>query len=177
MSDKPTFSPHGRHLIAGEWVAGETSFSSEPATGPAYDFAIGTPDLVDRAAKQAETAFWTYGYATRDQRAAFLDAIADEIEARAEDITAIGSTETGLPEARLQGEQGRTSGQLRLFARHIREGGYLDRRHDEAIPERSLPAVQWWSRVIPPIPAPARWWPRRFSPPSAPATCLLACSA
>jgi hypothetical protein len=43
------------------------------------------------------------------ERAAFLNRIADEIEARAE-ITEIGTQETGLPAARLEGERGRTTG-------------------------------------------------------------------
>ena len=74
MLDKATFTPHGRHLIAGEWVAGETTFRSEPATGEAHAFSVGTPALVDRAAEAAEEAFWSYGYASREERAAFLDA-------------------------------------------------------------------------------------------------------
>ncbi|MFD1798099.1 aldehyde dehydrogenase (NADP(+)) [Paracoccus aurantiacus] len=131
-----TFTPHGKHLIAGEWVGGDKTFSSEPAHGPAHDFSVGTVELVDAACEAAEDAFWTYAYSTREDRAAFLDAIADEIEARADQITEIGSQETGLPEARLQGERGRTTGQLRLFADHIRKGDYLDRRHDKALPDR-----------------------------------------
>ena len=43
----------------------------------------------------------------------------------------------GLPEARLQGERGRTTGQIRLFASHILAGDYLDRRHDRALPDRA----------------------------------------
>ena len=43
------FTPHGKHLIGGEWVAGETSFASSPAHGPAHDYSVGTPDLVARA--------------------------------------------------------------------------------------------------------------------------------
>ncbi len=135
MLDK-TFTPHGRHLIAGEWVGSGRTFRSEPAHGPAYDFSIGTVDLVDRAAQAAEAAFWSYGYSSREDRAAFLEAIADEIEARGAEITDIGTAETGLPPARLEGERARTTGQLRLFASHIRVGEYLDRRHDPAIPDR-----------------------------------------
>ena len=127
-----SFTPHGKHLIAGAWVPGETTFASDPAHGPSHDFAVGTPALVDAACQAAEEAFWTYGYTTREARAAFLDTIADEIEARADAITEIGTQETGLPEARLIGERGRTTGQLRLFAAHIRKGDYLDRRHDPA---------------------------------------------
>ena len=131
-----TYAPHGKHLIAGEWIGCESTFASDPAHGPAHDFAVGTTALVDRACKAAEDAFWDYSATSREDRAAFLEAIADEIEARADQITEIGTQETGLPEARLQGERGRTTGQLRLFADHIRKGDYLDRRHDAALPDR-----------------------------------------
>ncbi|WP_137702351.1 aldehyde dehydrogenase (NADP(+)) [Marimonas lutisalis] len=131
------FTPHGKHLIAGNWIAGETTFTSEPAHGPAHAFSVGTPALVDQACKAAEEAFWSYGYSSRAARAEFLDAIADEIEARGPEITEIGTQETGLPEARLEGERGRTTGQLRLFAQHIAQGDYLDRRHDAAVPDRA----------------------------------------
>ena len=149
-----TFEPHGKHLIAGEWVAGDSSFTSSPATGPAHDFAIGRVADVDTAVQAAEDAFWSYGYSTREERAAFLNAIADEIEARADAITEIGSQETGLPEARLQGERGRTTGQLRMFAQHILQGDYLDRRHDAAMPDRApmpRPDMQMIQRPIGPV--------------------------
>lgn len=131
-----TFAPHGQHLIAGAWVGGGTSFASEPASGPAHLFSAGTADLVNRACEAAEEAFWLYGYSSRAERAALLDAIAGEIEARGDDITDIGVRETGLPAARLIGERARTTGQLRLFAGHIRKGDYLDRRIDPALPGR-----------------------------------------
>ncbi len=126
----------GKHLIAGQWVAGETTFQSSPATGEAQTFSVGTPAHVDAAVQAAEAAFPSYAALTCDQRAAFLDRIADEIEARGVEITAIGTSETGLPVARLEGERGRTTGQLRLFAAHIRKGDYLDRRTDAAQPDR-----------------------------------------
>ena len=145
---------HGKHLIAGEWLGAEATFNSEPAHGEAHEFAVGTPALVDAACKAAETAFWSYGYSSREERAAFLNAIADEIEARGEAITEIGSSETGLPEARLQGERGRTTGQLRLFASHILKGDYLDRRHDAALPDRQplpRPDLKMVQRPIGPV--------------------------
>ena len=148
------FTPHGKHLVAGEWVASDKTFSSDPAHGPAHEYCVGTPELVDRAVKAAEEAFATYGYSSRKDRAAFLNAIADEIEARAEAITEIGTQETGLPEARLQGERGRTTGQLRLFAEHILKGDYLDRRHDAALPDRApapRPDLKMMQRPIGPV--------------------------
>ena len=149
-----TFKPHGKHLIAGEWIATDDTFTSEPASGEAHSFSVGNPALVDQAAKAAEEAFTTYGYTTREERAAFLDTIADEIEARGDEITEIGTSESGLPEARLQGERGRTTGQLRLFAEHIRKGDYLDRRHDEALPDRApapRPDLRMMQRPIGPV--------------------------
>ncbi len=149
-----TFKPHGKHLIAGEWVASEKRFRSEPAHGDPHDFSVGSPDLVDRACVAAEEAFWTYGYTTRAERAEFLNTIADEIEARADAITQIGTEETGLPVARLQGERGRTTGQLRLFASHILAGDYLDRRFDAALPDRAplpRPDIRLMQRPIGPV--------------------------
>ncbi|KPF42860.1 aldehyde dehydrogenase (NADP(+)) [Rhizobium sp. AAP43] len=148
------YTPTGKHLIAGNWIATTETFASSPATGPSHTFSKGTPALVDQAVKAAEEAFETYGYSTREERAAFLDAIAEEIDARGDAITEIGSQETGLPEARLIGERGRTVGQLRLFAAHIRKGDYLDRRHDEALPDRKplpRPDLKMVQRPIGPV--------------------------
>lgn len=142
-----TWTPRGKHLIGGEWVAGEGQFRSTPAHGPAHDFAAGSPALVDRACVAAEAAFTSFSHTGRAERAALLYAIADEIEARAEAITTIGNQESGLPEARLQGERVRTTGQLRLFATHIEQGDYLDRRHDPALPDRQ-PAPRSDIRLI-----------------------------
>ncbi|WP_313349424.1 aldehyde dehydrogenase (NADP(+)) [Paracoccus sp. (in: a-proteobacteria)] len=145
---------HGKHLVAGEWIATDQRFNNEPAHGPVRSFSVGTVELVDRACEAAEEAFWDYGYSSREDRARFLETIADEIEARAQAITQIGTQETGLPEARLNGERGRTTGQLRLFAEHIRKGDYLDRRHDPALPDRQplpRPDIRLLERPIGPV--------------------------
>ncbi|WP_300542081.1 aldehyde dehydrogenase (NADP(+)) [Maricaulis sp.] len=144
----------GKHLVAGDWIDSAVKFSSAPAHGPSYDFAAGTPELVDRACRAAEDAFWSYGYSSREERAKFLETIADEIDRRGAAITEIGTQETGLPEARLNGERGRTVGQLRLFADHIRKGDYLDRRHDQALPDREplpRPDLKMVQRPIGPV--------------------------
>jgi alpha-ketoglutaric semialdehyde dehydrogenase len=126
----------GNHLIAGEWTSAPETFDSAPAHGPARSFAAGTPRLVNLACEAAEAAFPSYSALPRETRSVFLETIADEIDARGDAITEIGCAETGLPQARLIGERGRTVGQLRLFAAHIRDGDYLDRRHDRGLPER-----------------------------------------
>ena len=145
---------NGNHLIAGEWITGENTFTSHPAHGPSHAFSIGTPAHVDRAVEAAEAAFADYANTSRSDRAAFLRKIADEIEARGAKITEIGSQETGLPTARLEGERGRTTGQLRLFADHIEPGDYLDRRHDVALPDRQplpRPDLKLMQRPIGPV--------------------------
>ncbi|WP_377293880.1 aldehyde dehydrogenase (NADP(+)) [Rhizobium sp. SG2393] len=149
-----SFTPNGKHLVAGEWLEGNGTFASTPAHGPSHDFAVGTVEIVNKAAEAAEEAFLSYGYSSRAERAAFIRAIADEIEARADAITEIGTQETGLPVARLQGERGRTTGQLRLFADHIEKGDYLDRRVDAALPDRQplpRPEIRLIQRPIGPV--------------------------
>lgn len=126
----------GKHLIAGEWVDGPATFQSSPSSGEPKTFAVGSPELVARACEAAEDAFAVFSATSREERAVFLEKIAEELDARGDEITQVGSAETGLPEARLVGERGRTTGQLRLFADHIRKGDYLDRRHDPALPDR-----------------------------------------
>jgi NADP-dependent aldehyde dehydrogenase len=144
----------GKHLIAGEWVGSAQSFQSSPAHGPAHSFAIGTPAHVEAACEAAEAAFADYSTVSRAGRAAFLNRIADEIEARGAAITEIGSQETGLPAARLEGERGRTTMQLRLFASHILKDDWLDRRHDPALPDRQplpRPDIKMIQRPIGPV--------------------------
>ena len=144
----------GKHLIAGQWVAGEATFHSAPASGQALPYSVGTPAHVNAAVVVAEDAFPSYSALSREARAAFLDKIADEIEARSAAITAIGTSETGLPVARLEGERSRTTGQLRLFADHIRKGDYLDRGHDPALPDRKpapRPEIRMVQRPIGPV--------------------------
>lgn len=135
-------------------MSSEATFASVPAHGPSHAFSVGKPEIVNAACQAAEDAFWSYGCTTRAARAEFLNAIAEEIEARAEAITEIGAQETGLPEARLQGERGRTTGQLRLFAEHILKGDYLDRRFDDALPDRQplpRPDLRMMQRPIGPV--------------------------
>ena len=126
-----------KHLIAGDWVGGSDSFESSPSSGPKHSFPAGTDDLVEQAVRAAEEAFVTFSQTTREGRAQFLRFIAEEIEAVGVAITAIAGEETGLPAARLDGERGRTCGQLRMFADVLDRGDYLDCRHDKALPDRT----------------------------------------
>ncbi|MDH4745428.1 aldehyde dehydrogenase (NADP(+)) [Sphingomonas sp. CBMAI 2297] len=125
-------------------VAASTGASLEPS------FDMATREDVEAAAAAAEAAFPAYANLPREQRAAFLEAIADEIDALGETLTERAMQESGLPHARLTGERGRTSGQLRLFARELRLGEYLRARIDHAIPDRQpAPKPDLRLRMIP----------------------------
>lgn len=126
--------------------------SLQPGSGtplePAYMSA--TPDEVERAMQLAAAAFPVYSNLTGKQRAAFLRAIAQEIEDVVEDLVERGQLETALPEARLRGETGRTTGQLRMFANHIEEGSWVDARIERADPDRKpIPKVDLRSMLRP----------------------------
>lgn len=145
---------NGKHLIAGQWIGSDKTFANMPVSGEPDHFSVGTPALVDAAVQAAEEAFWSFGYSSRASRAKLLRSIADHIDARGDDITAMGVKETGLPEGRLNGERGRTVGQLRLFADHIETGSYLDCRHDAALPDRAplpRPELKMVQRPIGPV--------------------------
>jgi NADP-dependent aldehyde dehydrogenase len=68
----------------------------------------------------------------RGWRARLLRGIADELEARREDIVALAERETSLGTARLVGEHTRTVYQARLFADVLDEGSYLEAAIDHA---------------------------------------------
>ncbi|HEX6148962.1 aldehyde dehydrogenase (NADP(+)) [Nocardioides sp.] len=105
---------------------------------------------VEAATAAAAGAFDVYRDTTPQQRGAFLDAVADEIEAGRGAIVEAAVSESGLPEARISGEAGRTTGQLRLFADVVRRGDHLGVRLDPALPERKpLPRPDLRQRMVP----------------------------
>jgi NADP-dependent aldehyde dehydrogenase len=94
---------------------------------------------IDRACRLAGEAFDTFRATTDEQRARFLDSVAEQIMLLGDELIERAMAETGLPRARLEGERGRTCGQLRMFAELLREGSWHDARLDSALPERSPP--------------------------------------
>ncbi|MDI5933477.1 aldehyde dehydrogenase (NADP(+)) [Halomonas kalidii] len=130
----------GKMLIGREAVSGSSKpiTAVNPATGEtlAPTYQGGGKAEVERACQLAEAAFATYRETSLEQRAAFLEAVAAEIEAIGDELIERAMAETGLPRVRLEGERGRTCGQLRLFANVVRAGEWLDVRLDPALPER-----------------------------------------
>lgn len=119
-------------------ASGTIVWAIDPTTGeklqPGY-LSGGEAEVV-HACQLAEQASVAFRSTTLEERAIFLETIADEIEAIGEPLIDRCVQETGLPPARIQGERGRTCAQLRLFASVVRAGEWLDVRIDSALPER-----------------------------------------
>ena len=148
---------HGQQIIGqGQSAEGSVSFqAANPATGESLpgEFHHATAAEVERAASLAAEAFEILNTRTPQQKAAFLDRIADEIVDIGDDLILRCQQETGLPEARLQGERGRTCNQLRMFASLIQEGSWVDARIETAIPDRkpaAKPDVRLMHRALGP---------------------------
>ena len=92
---------------------------------------------VDAAMNEAHVAFLSFKNFSGKKRASFLRAIADEIEGLGDELVKTAMAETALPEARIIGERGRTTGHCRMFADYIEEGSWVEARVDTAIPDRA----------------------------------------
>lgn len=116
----------------------ETFQGSNPTTGETIEpaFAVSTTDDVAEACRLAAEAFDTFRETSPEERARFLEAVAEQIEAIGDDLVQRAMAESGLPQARLTGERGRTTGQLRLFAQHLRRGAFAGVTIDTPLPER-----------------------------------------
>ncbi|MDH3244948.1 MAG: aldehyde dehydrogenase (NADP(+)), partial [Saprospiraceae bacterium] len=114
------------------------------------EFVDATGEEINRAVQLAESAFDGYRSLTKEQRADFLDAIADQILSIGDQLISKCHSETALPEGRLIGERGRTMNQLRLFAEVVRQGQWVDARIDRADPDRQpIPKADIRSMLIP----------------------------
>lgn len=132
--------PDGGNLIGfGSSGPGGTVFKAHnPATGALLEpgFASAEPEDVERAVQLATAAAPVWAALPAEERHDFLRLIADNLEARADDLVARAMLETGLPETRLRGEIVRTAGQLRLYGAAAERGDWLDARIETAQPER-----------------------------------------
>ena len=138
----------GQHAVCGHREAIQ---AINPATdqplAPAY--LGGDGEHVEQACALAWAAFDAYRETSLAARAAFLETIADNIEALGDELIERAVAETGLPRPRIQGERGRTCAQLRTFARTVRAGEWLDVRVDTAQPAREpLPRADLRQRHI-----------------------------
>ncbi len=100
-------------------------------------FVEANTEEINEAVTLASQAYITYNQKSGEDKAAFLNAIADEILALDETLIKVYCSESGLPEGRAKGERGRTIGQLRAFAALVAEGSWVEASIDTAIPDRT----------------------------------------
>lgn len=144
----------GAMLIGADRVHGSEGelHAVDPRTGRRLEptYRLGGAAEVDQAAELAWTAFAGYRATGLEQRAVFLESIADGIESLGDVLIDQMCDETGLPRSRATSERARTCDQLRLFSSLVREGSWLDPRIDPALPERRpLPRPDLRQRRIP----------------------------
>jgi len=128
----------------------------DPSTGLEIEppFYSAESKIVEQAATLASQAFLVYSKKSSHERASFLNEIATQIESIGEPLVTRAMQETGLPEGRIKGETGRTTGQLRLFASLIEDGSWTQARIETALPDRSplpRPDIRSMSRPLGPV--------------------------
>ncbi|MCK8493692.1 aldehyde dehydrogenase (NADP(+)) [Spirosoma sp. RP8] len=142
------------NFIGTEAVAGEGDFfkAFTPSTQEQLtdEFTNVSSEQAHQAVEKAAAAFAAYTKLHPHRRADFLDSIATEIEALGDMLVERAVLESGLPTGRLTGERGRTTGQLRMFARLLREGSWVDARINPALPDRQpLPRPDLRQMLVP----------------------------
>ena len=126
----------GKHTSA---RGDQTTVAIDPRTSNPLEgsFSVATSEEVEQAVRLAKSAWKTFSQIGGQRRAAFLEAIADEIEALDDQLIDRVTAESGLPEGRVKGERGRTCNQLRLFAEMLRDGSWAQATIDTGDPKRS----------------------------------------
>ena len=134
--------------ITGEMLIGRSAVRGErtsPCTRSIPPRAKRSPRRFSAAARRKTSrrpANWRSKRSTRTApcrstvRAEFLERIADGITGLGDALIERAQEESGLPKARLEGERGRTIGQLKLFAQVVRDGQWLAATLDSPLPER-----------------------------------------
>jgi len=144
----------GKMIIGNRVIAGNDTaiYGYNPATGERLEpgFPGGTKSDVDAACRLAASAFDAFRNTSLENRARFLETITEEILALGDTLVQRAVSETGLPQGRIEGERGRTIGQLKLFADVVRAGDWIGARIDEALPDRTpMPRADLRLRHIP----------------------------
>ncbi|MEM8953255.1 MAG: aldehyde dehydrogenase (NADP(+)) [Verrucomicrobiota bacterium] len=144
----------GTSLIGGGRGASEGGemTAMNPATGKALgpSYFTASKAEIDKAVALAKAAAVPYGRLSGKERAVFLRAIGEEIEALGDGLMERVMAETALPEPRVRAEAARTAGQMRLFAEMIEEGSWVRARIDHGDASREpLPKPDMRSMLRP----------------------------
>jgi len=134
-------------------TAADSFRSFNPATGEAIGpvFRAATFAEIQRAAEQAADSMRTSAHVTREQRALFLEACAANLSALGDSLVSQACEETGLTVARIASERDRTVYQLRMFARIVREGSWVDAVIDHGDQTRAPIAKPDLRRMLRPL--------------------------
>lgn len=139
----------GNQLLSGGTKTYKTINPQKNIANP-WLFTEASDEEIELAVALADQAFKTYKSCSGLQKAAFLNAIADEILALGEDLIKVYCTESGLPKGRAEGEKGRTIFQLRSFAEMLIEGSWVEASIDTAITDRQpIPKVDIRKMLVP----------------------------
>jgi alpha-ketoglutaric semialdehyde dehydrogenase len=144
----------GEQLLGSQTKFGTagTVHARNPATAAEIEpaFGSGTAEDVDQACTLASAAFDVFRSTSLQQRAGFLEAIAQGILDLGDVLIERVIAESGLPRPRIEGERARTAGQLRLFAEVVRAGHFLAATLDTPLPDRKpLPRADLRAHKIP----------------------------
>ncbi len=112
-------------------------------------FTDATSQAIEDVMQQAWNAFHVYRKFSLKQRAAFMKAVAVELENCDDALIHIAMQETNLPEARLRGERARTIFQLNNYAEACEKGNWLEARIDTAIPDKTPPKPDIRKMLVP----------------------------
>src|ERR1700754_1554300 len=104
---------------------------------------------IESIMQQAWKAFYEYRKLSLKQRAAFMRAIAAELQDAGDTLVQTAMSETNLPQARLNGERARTIYQLTTYAAACEKGEWLEARIDTAIPTKTPPKPDIRKMLVP----------------------------
>jgi alpha-ketoglutaric semialdehyde dehydrogenase len=130
----------GAILIGAEDATTRDTFRAvDPASGAVLEpaFSAAGPEQVEAACAQADAAFSSFSESSPEVRAGFLETVAQAVGNLGDSLIERAMAETGLPRGRLESERARTIGQLRLFARVVRTGDWVQATIDPAQPKRT----------------------------------------
>ncbi|MEO6316685.1 MAG: aldehyde dehydrogenase (NADP(+)) [Chitinophagaceae bacterium] len=113
------------------------------------EFIDTTPGAIDQIMKQSWKAFHQYRKYSLKQRAAFMHAIAAELENAGDALITTAMQETNLPEARLRGERARTIFQLNSYAAACERGDWLEASIDTSNPDKTPPKPDIRKMLVP----------------------------
>lgn len=146
---------HGKNFIGNELSAeGSITFQTfSPANLQELPelFVQATKQETDLAVSKEVEAYQTYRKKSGMEKAAFLQAIAEEIELLGSVLIERACAESGLPEGRIVGERGRTANQLRLFASVLEDGSWVEASIDSPLPDRKPAARPDIRKMLQPV--------------------------